>query len=50
MMVTAEMINAETALEYGLVNYVFENKDDAMKKSTKLIDIIQRKAPRQLLV
>ena len=45
MMVTAEMINAETALEYGLVNYVFENKDDAMKKSTKLIDIIQRKAP-----
>ena len=25
MMVTAEMINAETALEYGLVNYVFEN-------------------------
>ena len=45
MMVTAEMINAETALEYGLVNYIFENKDDAMKKSTELIDIIQRKAP-----
>ena len=45
MMVTAEMINAETALEYALVNYVFENKDDAMKKSTELIDIIQRKAP-----
>ena len=28
-----------------MVNYIFENKDDAMKKSTKLIDIIQRKAP-----
>ena len=45
MMVTAEMTNAETALQYGLVNYVLENKDDAMKKSTELIDIIQRKAP-----
>ena len=45
MMVTAEMTNAETALQYGLVNYVLDNKDDAMKKSTELIDIIQRKAP-----
>ena len=28
-----------------MVNYVLDNKDDAMKKSTELIDIIQRKAP-----
>jgi len=45
MMVTAEMTNAENALQYGLVNYVLENKDDAMKKATELIDIFQRKAP-----
>ena len=45
MMLTAEMTNAETALNYGLVNYVLEDKDAAMKKATQLIDIIQRKAP-----
>ena len=46
MMITAEMTNAETALQYGLVNYVVENKDDAMKKASELVDIIQRKAPK----
>ena len=45
MMLTAEMTNAETALNYGLVNYVLEDKDAAMKKATQLVDIIQRKAP-----
>ena len=45
MMVTAEMINAETALQYGLVNYLINNKDDAMKKATELVNTIQRKAP-----
>ena len=50
MMLTAEMTNAETALNYGLVNYVLEDKDAAMKKATQLVDIIQRKAPRQLQV
>ena len=46
MMLTAEMTNAETALNYGLVNYVLEDKDAAMKKATQLVDIIQRKAPK----
>ena len=46
MMITAEMINAETALQYGLVNYVLDNKDDAMKKAADLVNTIQRKAPK----
>ena len=45
MMITAEMINAETALKYGLVNYVFDDYKNAYSKAIDIIDIIKRKAP-----
>jgi enoyl-CoA hydratase len=44
-MMTAEIINASTALHYGLVNYVEENKEAAIQKATTLLETIMSKAP-----
>ena len=45
MMITAEIVDAQKALNYGLVSYVLESKKKAFEKATSLIDIIKRKAP-----
>lgn len=42
---TADMIDADTALSWGLVNYVGEDKTDAMQIAQGLLAKISRKAP-----
>ena len=39
MMLTAEMLDAKTALEYGLVNYVLDDKMKAMEKSISILNL-----------
>lgn len=42
---TGDMIDAETALQLGLVNYVGEDKGEAMAIATSLLNKIAQKAP-----
>ncbi|MEM6644004.1 MAG: enoyl-CoA hydratase-related protein [Bacteroidota bacterium] len=44
-LMTAEMIDAKKALEFGLVNYVEENRSQAITKARLLLDKIGTKAP-----
>ena len=45
MMCTAEMISSDDAFQYGLVNFVLEDKKAMLIKANELINIIARKAP-----
>lgn len=45
LMMTADMITAEQALQLGLVNYVVESKDDAIAKCQEILKKIMTKAP-----
>jgi enoyl-CoA hydratase len=45
LMMTGDMIDAETALKLGLVNHVFETKAEAITKAEELIAKIMNKAP-----
>jgi enoyl-CoA hydratase len=45
LMMTGDMIDAETALRLGLVNHVFESKSEAIAKAEELISKIMSKAP-----
>lgn len=42
---TTDMIDAQTALQLGLVNYVEENKESAIAKATSILEKIASKAP-----
>jgi enoyl-CoA hydratase len=44
LLMTGNMINAETALQYGLVNYVVPS-EELINKTTSLLNIINKKAP-----
>ena len=44
LLLTADMIDAETALQYGLANYVLE-PEEALAKARKIIGKIGRKGP-----
>ncbi len=44
-LMSADMIPAETALGFGLVNYVENDKEAALKKATELLNKICSKAP-----
>ena len=44
-LMSADMIPADTALSYGLVNHVEENKDAGKAKATALLNKIRAKAP-----
>lgn len=44
-LMSADMISADQALAYGLVNYVEENKADAFEKSKEILNKIAGKAP-----
>ena len=44
-LMTGEMIDANLALSYGLVNYVMPDKEAALEKATELHTIISQKAP-----
>ncbi len=44
LLLTANMIDANTALQYGLVNYVIE-QENLLAKATELLNIINTKAP-----
>lgn len=45
LMMTGDMIDAETALQLGLVNHVFETKTEAVEKAEEIISKIMSKAP-----
>lgn len=45
LMMTGDMIDAETALKLGLVNHVLETKAEALAKAEELISKIMSKAP-----
>tara|TARA_B100000378_G_scaffold33855_1_gene25406 strand:+ start:398 stop:1186 length:789 start_codon:yes stop_codon:yes gene_type:complete len=45
LMLSAEMISSSIALDLGLVNYVLEDKKQAMDKALELINIFKRKSP-----
>ena len=45
LMLSAEMISSSIALDLGLVNYVLEDKKQAMDKALELINIFRRKSP-----
>ena len=42
---TGDMLKAEEAKELGLVNYVFESRDEALTKCTEILNKIASKAP-----
>lgn len=44
-LMSADMISAKTALEYGLVNYVEESKEAASAKAVEILTKIKTKAP-----
>lgn len=44
-LMTGEMIDANLALSYGLVNHVMPDKEAALEKATELHTIISQKAP-----
>jgi enoyl-CoA hydratase len=44
-MLTGDMINAEEALQLGLVNYVEQTREDLLAKSKEIITKISKKAP-----
>ena len=48
MMLTAEMLDAKSALEYGLVNYVLDDKMKAMEKSISILNTVKRKSPKAI--
>ena len=45
LMLSGEMISSTIALDLGLVNYVLEDKKQAMNKALELIKIFKRKGP-----
>ena len=45
LMLSAEMISSSIAFDLGLVNYVLEDKKQAMDKALELINIFKRKSP-----
>ncbi|GAB4246811.1 MAG: enoyl-CoA hydratase-related protein [Ekhidna sp.] len=47
-LMTADMLSAEQAHTYGLVNYIADTKDDAIKKATEILKKIQTKAPKAI--
>lgn len=44
-MMSAEMITADTALQWGLVNHVLPTKEEALAKAKTLLETIGQKAP-----
>src|SRR5205814_6730106 len=44
LLMSGTMIDAQTALQYGLVNYVVP-QDGLLNKATSILDIINSKAP-----
>jgi enoyl-CoA hydratase len=48
MMMTGEMINAEKAMDYGLINYLVEDKNKGLEKATALLQKIAQNAPLAL--
>lgn len=44
MMITANLIGADTALQYGLVNYVV-SQQDLLDKATSILTVVNSKAP-----
>lgn len=44
LLISANMIDANTALQYGLVNYVVPN-EELLKKAKSVLDVINSKAP-----
>ena len=44
-LMSADMLSAEKALEYGLVNYVEQDKDSAKAKALEVLNKIKSKAP-----
>ncbi len=44
-LMSADILNAQKALEYGLVNYVEENKNSAKAKAIEILGKIKAKAP-----
>jgi enoyl-CoA hydratase len=48
MMLTAEMVDAKSALEYGLVNYILDDKEKAMEKSVSILNTVKRKSPKAI--
>lgn len=44
-LLTADMLNAEQALNYGLANHVAQDKDSAMAKALEILKKIASKAP-----
>ena len=45
MMLTAEMLDAEKAYDFGLVNHIAENNEKAYEKAKNIIAIVKRKGP-----
>lgn len=45
LLMTADMIPADTALEYGLVNHLEDDKETALAKATEILTKIMAKAP-----
>jgi len=45
MMLTGDMITAQDALNWGLVNYVLPTKDDLMSKSKEILKKIMKNSP-----
>ena len=45
LMMTADIINAQQAMDYGLVNYLAESPDELMTKCREILDKITAKAP-----
>ena len=48
MMLTAEMVDAKSALEYGLVNYILDDKEKALEKSVSILNTVKRKSPKAI--
>lgn len=44
LLITANMIDAPTALQYGLVNYVF-TQEELLQKATEILQLVNTKAP-----
>jgi enoyl-CoA hydratase len=45
LMMTADIINAQQAMDYGLVNYLAESADELMTKCREILNKITAKAP-----
>ncbi len=48
MMLTAEMVDSKLAQEYGLVNYVLDDKEKALEKCISILNTVKRKSPKAI--